>query len=263
MPIPTNNKKHDWYSIDNKETSTDIFIYDVVGWETTAKDFVRELRTIKNEINLHLNTPGGDVFDGNSIYNELKSHPSKVNVYIDGLAASIGSIIAMSGDTINIAKNGFMMIHNPFTMAMGNAEEIRKTANMLDKVRDSLVQTYIDKTGQSKEQIVDWMDQETWFDSNEALAAGFATNIVEDKEIEDVADLRIYNHVPKEVQDLYQVSNVNNEEVNRRNVERTLRDAGYSRKVAREIVKSGIKDSDSQRDADVQKIIDRIDNIKI
>jgi len=169
----------------------------------------------------------------------------------------------MSGDTINIAKNGFMMIHNPFTMAMGNAEEIRKTANMLDKVRDSLVQTYIDKTGQSKEQIVDWMDQETWFDSNEALAAGFATNIVEDKEIEDVADLRIYNHVPKEVQDLYQVSNVNNEEVNRRNVERTLRDAGYSRKVAREIVKSGIKDSDSQRDADVQKIIDRIDNIKI
>jgi len=259
LTIPT-NKKHDWYKIENKATSTDVYIYGDIGWETTAKDFTQEIRTIYNDINLHLNTPGGNVFDGNAIFNELKAHPSTVNVYIDGMAASIGSIIAMAGDTINIAKNGFVMIHNPFTMAVGNSEEIRKTADMLDKVKDSLVQTYTEKTGVSASKIVEWMDDATWFNAEESLEHGFATNIVGKVDIEDKFDLTVYNHVPADVAEMYQKQVYKNESLSIRSVEKALRDVGCTISQAKVQAKAVIDGISGDRQRDVDKSLREIDN---
>ena len=123
-----NRARRDWYRIDNKaDEQADIYIYDEIGyWGLTAADFVRDLQAVKaGKINLHLNTPGGDVFDGIAIHNALRQHSASVAVQVDSLAASIGSVIAMAGDTITMAKHSTMMIHDPFGFAMGNAEDMR------------------------------------------------------------------------------------------------------------------------------------------
>jgi len=238
----------DWYNMVAKDDYTDVYIYDVVGYETTAKDFVRELNDIENDIHLHLNTPGGDVFDGNAIYNALKQHPSPVHIYIDGLAASIGSVIAMAGDTVNIAKNGAIMIHDPWVMSMGNSDELRKQAEVLDKVKDALVETYVERTGQEAGQIMQWMNEETWFDADEAIAAGFATKIIDSVDVQNKTDLNVYNNVPGCVAALYQAEVATNEVGTKRTKEQALRDAGFTRVEAKKILSGD--SSNSQRDAE-------------
>jgi len=238
----------DWYDMVSQDDYTDVYIYDVVGYETTAKEFVKELNQIENAIHLHLNTPGGDVFDGNTIHNALVQHPAPVHVYVDGLAASIGSVIAMAGDTINIAKNGAIMIHDPWVMSMGNADELRKQAKVLDKVRDALVTTYVDKTGQEAGQIMQWMNEETWFDADEALAAGFATEIIDNVGTQNHSDLSVYNKVPGRVAALYQAKVASDGTETKRTKEQALRDAGFTRVEAKTLLAGD--SSNSQRDAD-------------
>ncbi|MCK5219101.1 Clp protease ClpP, partial [bacterium] len=121
------------------EKKVEILIYDQIGEDwfgdgVQAKKFAEELRDLGDieTIELRINSPGGSVWDGNAIYNTLRGHKATVNVTIDGLAASIASVIAMSGDTITMPENALMMIHNPATIAFGEAEEMRKAANMLD-----------------------------------------------------------------------------------------------------------------------------------
>ncbi|HDB5181134.1 TPA: Clp protease ClpP [Staphylococcus aureus] len=119
----------------------EIFIYgDIVSdkWfesDVTATDFKNKLDELGDisEIDVHINSSGGSVFEGHAIYNMLKMHPAKINIYVDALAASIASVIAMSGDTIFMHKNSFLMIHNSWVMTVGNAEELRKTADLLEK----------------------------------------------------------------------------------------------------------------------------------
>jgi ATP-dependent Clp endopeptidase proteolytic subunit ClpP len=131
------------------------------------------------QIKLHVNSPGGDVFDGLAIYNTLKKHKAAVEVEIDGLAASIASIVAMSGDTVRMAKNAFFMIHNPWTFAYGEAKDLRHSADTLDQVRGSLLATYADKTGEAstEQQLSDWMDAETWFTAEDARKHGFIDEV--------------------------------------------------------------------------------------
>ena len=172
------NKWYDMKALANG--ATEIYVFDEIGyWGVTAKDFARDLKEVKpnGAIDLHINSPGGSVTDGIAIYNLLKNHPSTVNVIIDGLAASMASIIAMAGDTITMPENALMMIHNPWGGASGEAEDLRKTADLLDKMKSALISAYTIKTGKSSEEISDLMNAETWMTGSEAVEMGFATQV--------------------------------------------------------------------------------------
>lgn len=184
-----------WFDIKAKaEAEADVFLYDEIGgFGVNARDFISQIRASgAKKINLRINSPGGSVFDGLAIYNFLKEQD--VTVQVDGLAASIASIIAMAGKEIRIASNGFLMIHNPWGGAMGDSEEMRQTADLLDKIRDSLVGTYAKKTGKDAETIKRWMDEETWFSAEEAKANGFVDTITD--EVSFSASVRSFKKAP-------------------------------------------------------------------
>jgi ATP-dependent Clp endopeptidase proteolytic subunit ClpP len=185
----TNN----WYAIQAKaaDESADVMIYDVVGaWGVSAQQFVTDLKGLKAKtINVRLNTPGGDVFDGLAIYNALRDHPAKVVTRVDGLAASMGSVIAQAGDERRMAKNAYMMIHNPWSMAAGDAAEMRKSADLLDKVCGTLAQTYADRTGKSVDEMKAAMAETSWYTADEAKAAGLCDAVDDDNE-EDTTTAR-------------------------------------------------------------------------
>jgi ATP-dependent Clp protease protease subunit len=132
------------------------------------------------------------VFAGQAIYSMLKRHSATVNVYVDGLAASIASIIAMAGDSVKMPKNAMLMVHNPWSFGMGNANDFRKLADDLDKVRESMISVYEDKTGMEKESIVELMDAETWMTAEEAVEFGFADEIEEEKQVAASLNNRIF-----------------------------------------------------------------------
>lgn len=167
----------------NAGDQAEIYLYDVIGEDyfggISAKMFADELGKLKSakQIDVRINSPGGDVFAGNTMYTLLKSHPANVTVYVDGLAASIASVIAMAGDSIEISQNGMLMIHDPFGGSFGTAEEHRKLADLLDKVKDSIANTYVARTGMDKEQALQLMAAETWFTAEEALAANLVSRI--------------------------------------------------------------------------------------
>ncbi|HGP0083435.1 TPA: head maturation protease, ClpP-related, partial [Pseudomonas aeruginosa] len=124
-------------------------------------------------------SPGGDVFEGTAIYNLLRNHPASVDVYIDGLAASMASVIAMAGDTIYMPENAMMMVHKPWGIQGGDADDMRRYAELLDKVEDTLVMAYANKTGKSADDIKALLKEETWMNGREAVAAGFADQLTE------------------------------------------------------------------------------------
>ena len=151
---------------------------DIGGWGVSAKMFLDELRKVAApEVNVEINSPGGDVFAGLAIYNGLRNSGKKVNVKVLGIAASAASLVAMAGDTIEMPENTFMMIHNPWTFAAGDADDLREQADLLDKIGDSLTSTYTRRTGKSAEEIQTLLAAETWFTAQEAVDAGFATAV--------------------------------------------------------------------------------------
>lgn len=167
-----------WYAINAKKENdeAEISIYDAIGsWGIGAERFVSDLKSISAKtINLRLNTPGGEVFDATAIYNAIKEHPARVVVHVDGLAASAGSFIAMSGDEVRMADNSYMMIHNARGGVMGEATDMRRYAETLEKMNDNIAGIYEKKTGKSKDHWKGLMDAETWFTAAEAKAEGLA-----------------------------------------------------------------------------------------
>lgn len=158
--------------------SLDLYIYDVIGWPfIEAQDVVDAVPKDVAEINLHINSPGGSVFEGTAIYNWLSNHSADINVYVDGLAASMGSVIAMVGKTITMPKSAFYMIHDPWAFMVGSAEDLRKEADLLEKIENVMAEIYAERTGQDIEQIKNWMHQETWFTGSEAVEVGFADSV--------------------------------------------------------------------------------------
>ncbi|MBV4421037.1 head maturation protease, ClpP-related [Clostridium tyrobutyricum] len=164
------------------------------GDEITPKNFKEELDSLGDikTLNVYINSGGGDVFAGQAIYSMLKRHSAAVNVYVDGLAASIASIIAMAGDNVKMPKNAMLMVHNPWSFGMGNANDFRKLADDLDKVRESMISVYEDKTGMEKESIVELLDAETWMTAEEAVEFGFADEIEEEKQVAASLNNRIF-----------------------------------------------------------------------
>lgn len=179
-------RNNDWYRIEALAggRSAEIHIMEQIGedfWTgegMTAKKFAEELRGLDVDvINLHINSPGGSVFDGQTIYSQLRNHKALVNVHIDGLAASIASVIAMAGDTVTMPRNAMMMIHDPSGYARGTAEDMRKTASALDKVKQTIIAAYQDKTGLEDVRLAELMSDETWMTADEAVELGFADQV--------------------------------------------------------------------------------------
>lgn len=169
------------------------------GEGVTAKQFHDELKSLGDIdlLNLSLFSPGGNVFEGIAIYNMIDRHPARVVVNIEGLAASIAAVIAMSGDEIRIPANAMMMIHNPMGGAFGYATELRKVADDLDKVEKVITDTYIRRTGQPESVISDLMDEETWLTADDAVSYGLADIITDEVKMAAHVDLSRFRNVPK------------------------------------------------------------------
>lgn len=193
----------DWYRIQDKADQTpEIYIYDEIGyWGNNAKDFADDLNKITSDaVVVHLNSPGGEIFDGLAIYQALKNHKASVTVIVDGLAASIASVIAMAADKLIMAPKATMMIHDGWTMGVGNAAEMRKLADLLDKQSEIIASVYADRTAQPVDFWRNQMRDETWYNADEALAAGLIDEIEGQpkKEVEDAFDLSVFAHAGRD-----------------------------------------------------------------
>ncbi len=243
-----------WYEIKAKDEISEIWLYDEIGlWGVGAKEFIAELNGIKSSaIDMHINSPGGEVFDGAAIYNAIKRHPASVTSYIDGIAASIASVIALAGEKVIMAENALYMMHNPSGLVIGTSEDMRKTADILDKVRDTMVGAYVAKSKKTDAEIITLLNSETWMDAEEAKIAGFVDEIGHEMDMAACAKFvpamakMGFRHIPK-------VLNGNREIPSARDIEHVLRDAGCSSKQAKTILAKGY--SDDLRDVDLPLVI--------
>lgn len=196
------SKKY-WEFKNKTATEADLYLYiQIASWGAgyaahSAQSFKQELDDLGtiDTLNIYINSPGGDVFEGNTIMNMLKRKKCVKNVHIDGLAASIASVIAMAGDKIIMPSNSMMMIHNAWAYAAGNSMELRKLADDLDKVNTSIRQTYLDKAGDKldEETLIKLMDDETWLTAQECYDYGLCDQVGEDKNIAAKFDLNVLN----------------------------------------------------------------------
>ncbi|TKB53371.1 Clp protease ClpP [Ferrimonas aestuarii] len=198
-----------WYQIKaSGNDSAEILIYDEIGgWGVSARSFARDIKELGKVTNItvRIHSGGGDVFEGMAIYNLLKQHPANVTVYIDGLAASMASVIAMAGDTIIMPSNTMMMVHKPWGIQGGDAEDMRRYADLLDKVEGALISAYLDKTGIDETELQALLAEETWLTGSEAVEKGFADQLVEP--LQAAASLtsnrlQEFENMPKAVQEL-------------------------------------------------------------
>jgi ATP-dependent Clp protease protease subunit len=188
-----------WYAIQARGTGAEVAIYDEIGaYGVSAKGFLMELGALPDgtPVDLRLNSPGGSVFDAVAIHNALKRHEGTVTVWIDGIAASAASYIAMAGDEIVMPENAFLMIHDPAGLVMGTAEDMRAMAEALDKVKGSLVSGYAAKSGRTPEEVSALMAAETWFDAADAVAQGFADRLIEPVRIAARFDIGRFRNAP-------------------------------------------------------------------
>jgi len=183
-------KAREWYRFQSKanDTTAEIFVYDEIGAPSffnehavSAKQFIEELKALPESttsIAVHINSPGGDAFDAVAIANALRDQIAKgrtVDTFVDGLAASAATIVAMAGSTVTMADNALFMVHNPFSLEFGTADDMRKTAEALDAVRDTIVATYQWHSPLDAAALSELMTAETWMDADEAIENGFAT----------------------------------------------------------------------------------------
>jgi ATP-dependent Clp protease protease subunit len=149
--------------------------------DVTPKAFKAELTAGEGDIVIWLNSPGGDCIAASQIYAMLMDYKGSVTVKIDGVAASAASVIAMAGTTVLMAPTALMMVHNPLTVAIGDSEEMKKAIAMLSEVKESIINAYEIKTGQSRTKLSHLMDAETWLNAKKAIELGFADDILEDE----------------------------------------------------------------------------------
>ncbi len=188
-----------WYTIRARATGAEVLIYDEIGaYGVSAKGFLAEFGALPDDapIDLRLNSPGGSVFDAVAIYNALSRHAGTITVWIDGIAASAASYIAMAGDEIVMPENAFMMIHDPSGVVMGTAVDMRDMAGMLDKIAASMTRGYAAKSGKPVEEIAALLKAETWFDAKDALEAGLATRMSEPVRIAASFDIARFRNAP-------------------------------------------------------------------
>ena len=187
VPVKARDKTHFWNWADDEELGVrtlclDGTISDESWWgdEITPRMFKDELFSGNGDIVVWINSPGGDCVAASQIYTMLMDYTGNVTVKIDGLAASAASVIAMAGTEVLMAPTALLMIHNPMSIAIGDTEEMQKAIAMLDEVKESIINAYEIKTGQSRAKISHLMDGETWMNANKAIELGFVDGILED-----------------------------------------------------------------------------------
>lgn len=184
--------KNKYYSLvknkDKQEADLTIF-GDITSWDwkesdTSSYNLSRQLQELNDvkTINVHINSYGGEVAEGLAIYNSLKNHKAKVKTYCDGFACSIASVIFMAGDERIMSNASLLMIHNAWSYVMGNANELRKQADDLDKITQASVNAYMNHISISEAELKELLDKETWLEPSEALSKGFATKITENSD---------------------------------------------------------------------------------
>jgi len=191
-----------WYTIRARALGAEVLIYDEIGaYGVSAKGFLAELGALPDDapIDLRLNSPGGSVFDAVAIFNALSRHAGHITVWIDGIAASAASYIAMAGDEIVMPENAFMMIHDPSGIVMGTAADMRDMAGTLDKIAASMTRGYAAKTGKPEAEIAALLAAETWFDAKDALEAGLATRMAEPVRIAASFDIGRFRNAPPDL----------------------------------------------------------------
>jgi ATP-dependent protease ClpP protease subunit len=176
LPRPADDERRYLRVTNHTADSADVMVYDEIGgWGITALDFARELQNITAaSINLRINSPGGDVFDSIAIYNSLRDHPAKIHVTVDSLAASGASVITMAGDTVTMNRGSQLMIHDAYTITIGNEDDLRETADLLGRISDTIAALYAARAGGDAGQWRDRMRAETWYSAAEAVSAGLA-----------------------------------------------------------------------------------------
>lgn len=202
------NKGRGEFKAEKAADSATLYLYDAIvssdleaEWfgGVAPKSFIDQLKSIDaKEINLRINSPGGSVFAARAMEQALREHPAKIVAHIDGYAASAASFLVMAADEIRIAPGAMVMIHKAWTGLYGNADDLRKEADLLDKIDGTLVDTYAARSGKDKAVIADWMAAETWFTAQEAVDAGLADAINEsDAKAQTKAwDLSAYANAP-------------------------------------------------------------------
>ncbi len=179
-----------WNWIKNDDESRTLYLEGTIaeeswfGDEVTPKMFKSDLQAGSGNIEIWINSPGGDCIAASQIYNMLMDYKGDVTVKIDGIAASAASVIAMAGTNVKMSPTSLLMIHNPFTVAIGDTEEMKRAIDMLSEVKESIINAYEIKTGLSRAKLSHLMDAETWMNANKAMELGFADEVLfEDKRI--------------------------------------------------------------------------------
>ncbi len=186
------------------EGEATLYVYDVIVSDdmwggVSAETFVKELNALAAPvIHLRINSPGGDVFAARSMVQAMREHKSTIIAHIDGMAASAATDLVMAADKAYITDGGMFMIHNAWTIAMGNKEDFLKTAELLERIDQVIAENYVNKSGQTTEQVVEWMDAETYFFGQEAVDAGFVDEISEVAPKNKINwDISAYKHPPE------------------------------------------------------------------
>lgn len=190
--------------MEKAEDGVHIYIYDVIDsyWGANAKDLIKAIADADGkEIHLHINSPGGDVFEARAMSAALVGYGGNVTTHIDGICASAATYLALCGNEIRMTDGGLFMIHNSWTFAMGSRMELRQTADLLEKIDGMIAADYIKKTGETEAQVKAWMDAETWFTAQEALDSKFidviAANTKSGKSNSAQWNLSAYANAPK------------------------------------------------------------------
>ena len=242
------NKK--WFNIQGKATDAvaEVYIFDEIGaYGITAQDFISEMKEYKDTpVNLRINCIGGDVFDGMAMYNIIKKREAKTTAYIEGIAASMGSVIALAADEVIMAENSLFMIHNAWGGAMGEAEDMRKTASILEKISGEIANIYERKTRLSLNRIIEMMDKETWLNAKEAYELGFIDSISDSIKVAAKYDVSKFKNITTE-----QIHNKLNINVNNKKMTEELKN-WFNNKVD-EIVNS-VKGADNKSEDVVTEV---------
>lgn len=238
-------------NMDAKSGAADLYIYGEIGsWWGDGPDTaqtVKDLATLDSEtLNVRINSPGGAVFDGVAIYNALASFKGHVNVIVEGVAASIASVIAMAGDTIKIGESANMMIHKPWSIALGDANAMRKEADVLDNLEGGILDIYAARTGRTLAELKDLVSAETWFRGADAVAAGFADEVIPAKTRKaQAARSNAYARFHNTPADLF--SGVG-DEPQVRSFEKMLRSAGLSASDSKLVASLAVKEFARERE---------------
>ena len=247
--------KPDWYSIKAiSDDETEIFVYDVIGFPfIEASQFIKELSNVStSKLTVRINSPGGDVFDGMAIFNALKTYNGKVVTRIEGIAASMASVIALAGKEVQAYANTMYMIHEPYAFTAGNQYSLRELADILEKMSGQMIDIYSSNASPGKREIAQMMKDEAWLTAKEAKEKGFVDTILDGKAAKAQFDLSMFANAPEGM------GFDTDQKPTARDAEKALRDAGFSRAKAKALLAGRSQEADG-----IEEVAAQIKNLTV